>query len=88
MKELHFSHIKDGDYTCEQWFKKLYEMERKSKNGDEITIIRRNDMGFACALFENGDFVENVAIFRTISEAYSYTREYLIKHKQTGFYIV
>lgn len=87
MKGLHFIHVKDGDYTCKQWFDKLYEMERKSTNGDEITITR-NDEGFVCKLFENGNFVENVAIFRTISEAYSYTRDYLINHKQTGFYII
>lgn len=87
MKELHYIHIKDGDYTCEQWFDKLYEMERESKNGDDITVIRTNT-GFACALYDNDNFVENVAIFRTISEAYDYTKKYLINHKQTGFYII
>lgn len=84
---MEFIHIKDGDYTCQQWFDKLNELERKSTNGDEITVIRNNN-GFNIVLYENENFVENVAIFNHISEAYSYAREYLINHKQTGFYIV
>lgn len=84
---MEFIHIKDGDYTCQQWFDKLNDLERESSNGDEITITRSNN-GFNVRLFENEKFKENVAIFNHISEAYSYTREYLIKHKQTGFWIV
>ena len=84
---MEFIHIKDGDYTCQQWFDKLNDLERESTNGDEITITRSGN-GFDVRLFENEKFVENVAIFNHISEAYSYAREYLIKHKQTGFWIV
>ena len=84
---MEFIHIKDGDYTCQQWFDKLNDLERKSTNGDEITVTR-SDNGFDVKLFENEKFVENVAIFTHIAEAYSYAREYLIKHKQTGFWIV
>lgn len=84
---MEFIHIKDGDYTCKQWFDKLNDLKRKSTNGDEITITR-NDNGFNVRLYENGIFVENVAIFNHIADAYDYARVYLIKHKQTGFYIV
>lgn len=84
---MEFIHIKDGDYTCKQWFDRLNELERESSNGEEITIVR-NDFGFATKLYENGMFIENVAIHLHISDAYDYVRCYLMKHHETGFYIV
>ena len=84
---MEFIHIKDGDYTCEQWFHKLNDLCRESKNDDEITVIR-NDSGFAVMLYYRNQFEEVIATFIRISDAYDYIREYLIKHKETGFFIV
>ncbi len=84
---MEFIHIRDGDYTCQQWFDNLNTLERESSNGEEVTVVR-TDSGFATKLYENEKFIEDVAIHLHIAEAYDYVRCYLKRHPETGFYIV
>lgn len=88
MTEMRFKHIIDGDYTCEEYLNKLYNLIRATKDGDEITVVRNKDgRSFCVVLFENSEYVDYVENYLTIDKAYDCVRRYLINHKSTGFFL-
>ena len=86
---MKFIHIKDGDYTCEQWFSKLDELSRPGSSGYSVTVVR-SDNGFETILVDEKAVLmpDVLATHQHIADAYHYARCYLIKHPEDGFYIV
>lgn len=88
MTEMRFKHIIDGDCTREEYFNKLHNLMRATKDGDEITVVRSKDgRSFCVVLFENGEYVDYVENYLTIDKAYDCVKRYLINHKSTGFFL-
>ena len=73
-------------YESRVWFEMLMKLERPSKCGIELTVIRNDD---GITVFETiGEHIESYAICRTIEQAYDVIRSALIRHPDFGFYIV
>lgn len=73
-------------YESNTWFEMLRAMERPTRNGIEMSVVR-NDAGITIFTTED-DRIEAYAICRTIEDAYDRIRIALKRNPEYGFFIV